>query len=183
MLAKNQVDQNKIDICINLLNEALTTSAKKSFPCVKIIAKKKKFNKRNHISNSWYTKESKARRSDVRQRSKALSKEPYNKTNQARNAYKTTCRKAEKASRNFLTKQLMEVGANDPKSFWNIIDKMNNWGKSKGDAADRIAPNRWIEHFKNLLNNNTTSPLTSVSDSPASFDPLLDRMISLKELT
>ena len=42
----------------------------------------------------------------------------------------------------------MDIGTNDPKSFWNIIDRMNKWGKSKGDLADNIAPNRWIEHFK-----------------------------------
>ena len=77
----------------------------------------------------------------------------------------------------------MEVGKNDPKSFWNIIDKMNKWGKSKGDVADSIAPNRWIAHFKKLLNNNKTCSTTTELSFPAPFEPTLDRMITLKELT
>ena len=183
-LAKNQMDQNSIDNCITLLDEALTTSARKVFPCI-IKGKNKQKNKKT--LNGWYTKKCKALRDALRHRSKALSNAPFNKTNRdlfvkARTAYKNTCRKAEKAHRKQLTKQLLEMGKNDPKMFWNIIDKMNNWGKSKSDPSDSIAPDRWIKHFSKLLNstkNRSSHPTLSTS---ASFEPTLDRMISLKEM-
>ena len=45
--------------------------------------------------------------------------------------YKKTCRMAERDARRRLTNALLEIGKTDHKMFWNIIDKMNKWGKIK----------------------------------------------------
>ena len=34
----------------------------------------------------------------------------------------------------------MHIGKNDPKTIWNIIDKMNKWGNEKTDPAESISP-------------------------------------------
>ena len=59
-----------IDNCIGILNEVLIASAKKSFAFKKV---PNKIKPRRHKSKNWFTKESKARRTVLRQRSKALS--------------------------------------------------------------------------------------------------------------
>ena len=62
---------------------------------------------------------------------------------EARAAYKRVCRKAERNYRQWLTKQLVEMGQADPKKFWQLISKMNRWGKEKIEPADKISPERW----------------------------------------
>ena len=70
----------------------------------------------------------------LRRRSKEFSQDPFNKSKRddfvkARTLYKKTCRKAGKTYRTLLTKQLLDIGMTNPKMFWNLIEKMNNWGK------------------------------------------------------
>ena len=173
-----------IDNCIGILNDALIASSKKSFAFRKV---SNKIKPRRHKSKNWFTKECKARRTVLRQRSKALSSEPFSRINRdlfvkARTAYKSTCRKAEREYRKSLTKQLLEIGKHDPKSFWNIIDKMNNWGKQRSDPADNITPNRWLEHFRKLLNNTQMNVTAMTVEPTVTFEPTLDSKISLKEM-
>ena len=78
----------------------------------------------------------------------------------------------------------MTIGQNDPKSFWAIINKMNNWGKKQIDPGDSIPTEKWVSHFKTLLNENTSTnstPNTHV-ENVNTFDPILDRRISDKEI-
>ena len=78
----------------------------------------------------------------------------------------------------------MKIGQSDPKSFWVIINKMNNWGKKQIDPGDNIPTEKWINHFKILLNektltnSNTNTHINTVN----TFDPILDSRISDKEL-
>ena len=48
----------------------------------------------------------------------------------------------------FLTKQLINVEQNDPKTFWKIIDKMNNWGKINWTHQITFH----LNYFQELLN-------------------------------
>ena len=66
----------------------------------------------------------------------------------------------------------------NPKMFWNLIEKMNNWGKNKNDDTDGITPKRWIEHFSKLLNSATNRESSLDSSGFASFEPVLDYIIS-----
>ena len=102
---------------------------------------------------------------------------------EARAAYKRTCRNAEKCFRLNLAKQLSEVGQRDPKLFWNIINKMNNWGKEKVDLSDNISPKRWKLYFEELLNENR-DPITpkTRTNQINTFDISLDEAITAREL-
>lgn len=182
-LAEKEFDRGDIDNCISKLNHILITSAKKSFPFKKFSNNKSRNNSR---TKKWYTKECKSRRTALRQCSRNLSKEPFNRNNlnlfvKARSAYKKTCRNSEKEYRKSLTRQLMEVEKKDPKTFWDIINNMNNWGKDKIDPADKISPKRWVEHFKNLLNNTNKGDINAL-EVGNSFEAVLDSRITTNEI-
>ena len=85
-----------------------------------------------------------------------------------------------------MTKKLLNIGLNDPKGFWNIISKMNNWGKEKTDESDQIKPSTWKEYFTKLLNgprDNDRTPNDRKSDNfLPTFNPILDRGITMDEL-
>ena len=101
----------------------------------------------------------------------------------SRAAYKKVCRKAEKDSRQRLTRKLIVLGQADPKIFWNIVDQMNRWGREKNDPSDKISPSLWKKHFEGLLNKAENG--NAVSDQIHMFDtfePLLDGIITKKEL-
>ena len=77
----------------------------------------------------------------------------------------------------------MEIGFNNPKTFSDIIKKMNNWGKKQVDPADKISCEAWERHFKDLLNDKTpNSQLIDNHNEINTFDPILDSIISDKEL-
>ena len=74
---------------------------------------------------------------------------------------------------------------NDPKGFWNIIEKMNNWGKEKKDETEQIKPSIWKEYFTKLLNDQSITNANSnetMHDFVPTFNPILDRQISMTEL-
>ena len=84
-------------------------------------------------NKDWFNGRCKAARKNVRLISKSLSKDPFNKSIRskfvkARGEYKKECRKAEKEQRKYLTKKLCDIANDDPKTFWNLIGKMNKWG-------------------------------------------------------
>ena len=187
-LADTQIDQEGIDSCISTINEALTSSGRKLFDSGNFRHKNlKKPKKKDQESKAWYTKECKSLRDVLRHRSKEFSKDPFNKTKRdyfvkARTLYKKTCRKAGNAYRTLLTKQLLDIGMTNPKTFWTLIEKMNNWGKTKSDDTDGITPNHWIEHFKKLLNTSKSRNPSLNSSVFASFEPVLDCMINKEEM-
>ena len=79
-------------------------------------------------SQSWYTKDCKARKKNLRKCSKDLSTFPFDtnkrqKFVKARAEYKKICRKAESAGRRQLMNELIQMGQNDPRLFWNTIKK------------------------------------------------------------
>ena len=84
-----------------------------------------------------------------------------------------------------MTKKLLNIGLNDPKGFWNVINKMNNWGREKQDESDQISPSAWKDYFTKLLNctsNNSLPDNDNNEDRVPTFDPILDRMITMDEL-
>ena len=72
----------------------------------------------------------------------------------------------------------------DPKGFWNIIKQMNNWGKEKEDETDQITPATWKEYFTKLLNHGSSNANSNETthDFVPTFNPILDRQISMTEL-
>ena len=157
-------------------------------------AKKASFNIRNRINKTankqqrtqeWYNRECKAKQKLLRQCSKKLSISPFDREKRqnfvkARVGYKKACRKAESASRQKLTKKLIELGQNNPKLFWDTIIKMNNWGIKKTDPSGDISTKTWINYFSNLLNDEKACPIEEHGEQKT-FEPFLDSMV-LKEL-
>ena len=172
--------ENTIDETISNLNTIITTAARKSFFVKKVINNQ---NKKNDNRKDWYTRSCKGYRNKFRLCSKKLSKDPYNKALlnkflQARSEYKKECRKAEKCHRQSLTKKLLGLENNDPKLFWNIIKKMNDWGKPKQDPSDNISPKQWKKHFEELLNDRELGRENISENGMKTFEPLLDGHIS-----
>ena len=124
----------------------------------------------------------------MRQRGKLLSENPFNKEKrktfiESRSAYKKICRKSEKCYRQKLTQRLMNGALENPRVFWKIIKEMNNWGTNKIDPADIIPLQTWEKHFKELLNEkNKSDKHVSASIETKTFDPILDGIITGKEL-
>ena len=182
-LADPGINQSAIDTCIESLNQELLKTAEKSFrPRVA-----RKPSKRKHVSKNWYSKECESRRKILRKCGKTLSKEPFKPANRdsflkARAAYKKSCRNAEKLYRVALRKKLLDAENEDPKYFWSIIDKMIKWGKDKTDPADKISPKRWLNHFSKLLNDPIPNHPPPYTEPSRTFEPLLDRRITLKEV-
>ena len=117
-----------------------------------------------------------------------MSKYPFDKNLRdiflkRRARYKKICREAEKNARRSLIKALVQVGKADPKNFWNIIDKMNKWGKGKEDPTDKILPNKWKKHFEELLTDgNKEEVSTKHLHMNRTFDPAVDGIITEKEV-
>ena len=185
LVERKNISTVEIDEGIVLVNNILLNVAKKA-NFVKI----HKAHSRHKVVNTqdWFTKECRIRRNVRRQRGRELSKNPFNKGIRkkyldARTAYKRTCRKSEKSYRQRLTHKLMGIGLNNPKTFWDIIKKMNNWGKKQVDPADKISCEVWERHFKDHLNDKTpNSQLIDNHNEINTFDPILDSIISDKEL-
>jgi hypothetical protein len=201
ILDKTELSQEEVVSSVTCLNNVLLSAAKKSFCPKKILRKTKGRTAKKHKNKKWFNKECSKYRQVLRKYSRNLSSRPFDRNilhlfQRARIQYKRVCRKAERQYRQHLTEQLTNIGMNDPKRFWNIINKMNNWGKEKTEPADHIKPSTWGNYFKSLLNNNITS-LTETrqpnatgdmteTDSPLwrqkTFDPILDSRVTGDEM-
>ena len=181
------VTRDDIDNNVTLLNNILLSAAKKAFTIKKTHTntKGRKRMKKGHI---WFNNECLKHRKVFKIASSLMSKYPFDKNLRlkflrSRAKYKKTCRMAERDARRSLTNALLEVGKTDPKKFWNIIDKMNKWGKDKEDPSDKISPSSWKKHFENLLNGNDNDEVTADQlHIHSTFEPSLDGIITNNEL-
>lgn len=144
-------------------------------------------NKQNK-KNIWYTKECASYKIILRKYCRKLSSNPFDMNTLSsyqkyRRKYKATCRKAEKDFRLGMINALKLIESNEPKKFWNMIKKMNNWGYETKDNSDKISPKSWHKYYKTLLNStDPTSQSKDQNDYPPTYDPILDGIISKKEL-
>ena len=76
----------------------------------------------------------------------------------------------------------MRVGQRDPKTFWEIINKMNNWGKDTKDHTDNISPKKWKNYFEELLNDKIYEAPISAREEASTFEPILDGIIKKREV-
>ena len=192
ILDKTEPSQEEVLNSVSCLNEVLLSAAKKSFLPQK---KRKAKGKKNKAQNNkkWFNKECAKYRKILRKYSRNLSSRQFDRNTlhlfqKYRLKYKSVCRKAEKQYRQHLTKQLLNIEQNNPKQFWDIINKMNNWGKEKLDETDAISPSTWHQYFKSLLN--ITNPGKHSHDNVIgnppwkykSFDPIIDGRITTTEI-
>ena len=148
-LNKTEIDSDGIDNNIGKLENIILSAARKSFPVTSNRCSKQK-------SKKWFSGECMKYRKILRAYSRDLSRNPFNREkltrfSKARMSYKKICKKSEKEYRRFLTGKLMSIGQRDPKQFWSIINKMNNWGKERTDPTEQVKPNDWVKYFKTLL--------------------------------
>ena len=47
---------------------------------------------------------------------------------------------------------LNTIEGKNPKVFWKLIKKMQQWGKSDDGNDSALPPKSWLEHFQSLLN-------------------------------
>ena len=191
-LSKCELSETDLITSVTRLNEVILDAAQKTFrrnpfPNQQRKRPNKKLDQKN---KAWFTKECSKLRKQLRKQCRDLSLSPFDRQKLSKylttkKLYKRTCRKAEKQGRKELTQKLFEVGMNDPKSFWTIVSKMNNWDKNKTDETDHIEPQAWKEYFEKLLNKPTNDPegqnSNNNNDIPT-FDPILDGIITLQEL-
>ena len=175
-----------VDRGITKMNTILVNAAKKAS-----FAKRSKCDrntkKQQPTHHDWYNRDCKAKQRFLIQCSKKLSSNPFDRERRqiftkARAEYKKVCRKAETIGRQKLTKKLIELGQNDPKKFWDTIKKMNNWGEKKTDPCDDIDVKTWVSYFEKLLNDKNSHHVVDVLGGRRTFEPILDSMITLKEL-
>ena len=182
-LAQTNINPENMDGIISQMNDILLNAAKKAS-----FTKRSRCRKTLNIQKTqeWYSRECKARQRVMRQCSRNLSLNPFDREKRhnfikARADYKKVCRKAESAGRRKLTAKLIEIGQNDPKLFWKTIKQMNNWGKKKNEPTDDISMQAWMNYFKNLLNDDNP-PNNASHSGPRTFEPILDGRITRKEL-
>ena len=60
--------------------------------------------------------------------------------------------KSEEKFRTKITNMLTTIEGKNPKEYWKLIKKMQNWGKPNIEPDSVIAPSEWLEHFQTLLN-------------------------------
>ena len=175
--------QESIDNIVTQVNGIIHGAARKA-----TFVKKVKVSppKAKRTPTGWYNKECKASQRILRNTSKKLSANPFDKNARsnfvkARNRYKTLCRKTESAARQSLMSKLVELGKNDPKTFWDTIKRMNEWGKTKNDPSNDIDTSQWIDYFTRLLNDKKETILPAVTPVPT-FEPTLDSRIKIEEL-
>ena len=174
--------QDSIDKSISQVNSIILGAARK----VKYVKKVKVSPPKTKKSHAWYTRECKAAQRVLRHNSKKVSDKPFDKNARsnfvkARNRYKTLCRKAESAARKQIVEKLVNLGKSDPKTFWNTIKEMNEWGKTKNDPSDDINVDEWINYFTKLLNDDKNAPLPT-RITPPTYEPTLDGKIKIEEL-
>ncbi len=173
-----------VNLCVSQLNHVILESATQTFTCKYKRKTKKKTAKKK--SKTWFTRECAMLRRHLGRLSKDVSKFPFDQgrlatLNRTKAEYTRTCRKAERESRSFLKRKLLEIGTNDPKGFWNIINEMNNWGNKCAEESEKIKPHAWNEYFKKLLNRPASAAPCGSSYTPT-FNPVLDGIITVEEL-
>ena len=113
--------------------------------------------------SSWYSNRCKALKSSLNRAEKNYRRHPFNKHLQqmminARKQYKRVCRESESKFRKMLAGRLLTVENNNPTEFWNLVNKMKNWGSPNQDPSECIHPNDWLAHFQSLFNVGPDTP-------------------------
>ena len=169
---------------IKTINNVLVESAKKSF-----LPKKRrgKFCSKKG-GKIWYTRECAGYKASLRKYGRKLSSSPFDKNilhhfQNCKKNYKKICRKAEKDYRFKMIDKLKDIQlTEDPKDFWKMIKKMNNWGNESKDETDKIPPHEWHKYFQKLLNSDQNDSSIAYDASNSIFEPILDGRISNAEL-
>ena len=176
-----------INNSVSSLNEIITAAAMRTFHPKKVIRPRK--NRVKTKGQKWFNKECLKHRRIFRKASEMISKHPFDKNLRtkfvkSRSEYQKVRRKAEKSYRGNLTKALLEVGKSDPRMFWDIVDKMNKWGKEKRDPGEKISPSIWKKHFERLLNSEDDKQniVSNATLSYDTFEPVLDGIIGKEEM-
>ena len=65
------------------------------------------------------------------------------------------CKEHERRHRNKMTAMLLSI--EKPEEFWNLVKRMQQWGKPDADIDFAIPPETW-QHFNSLLNDGEDTP-------------------------
>ena len=166
--------QGSIDEWTTQFNNLVLNNARVSFPTKNT----KKPQKRVTKTTKWYTEECNKAKQQLRRTLNKMRKRPYDRNLQDRylahrKEYKKVCRRAEATLRASMVEKLLNE--NDPKSFWKMIDKMKGWGREETDPSICIPRERWIEHYKKLLNGPEPENLSAHYTAGPKFSPITDK--------
>ena len=93
---------------------------------------------------------------EIRSTCKLINKDPYDKAlRQKFYSLKRKRRKILKAiakeSRAKLLVKLNDMYDSDPREYWNIVSQLEELHTEKSQPNENIAPSKWLEHFKALM--------------------------------
>ena len=105
----------------------------------------------------------------LKQGRKNYRRNPFNRNLQqilygARKQFKRVCKTSESSFRSKLTEKLLSIEEKEPKEFWNLIKKMQNWGKPNEDPSSCIKPDEWMSHFQSLLTESYDVPTNKIDE-------------------
>ena len=125
--------------------------------------KKRKKKKNESDKPTWFSNKCKTAKANYNRALKNYRRQPFNKSLQeilhgTKKQFKKVCRESENKVRRELTNKLLSVEKKNPREFWNLVNKMKNWGNANSDMSDNIPPSEWMSHFQSLLNDGHDAP-------------------------
>lgn len=154
-----KTDFKTSDDALNVFNSILHENAKKSAKICKHfpVSKNKRKNKK-----PWYCESCKDLRKIVKKYEYQVDKHPQNDEFRKqfysyRSKYRRLCNYKEKQHRKNLLKQLNDSNDNNPKMFWEIINKLNIAAGGKNPSEEKLPQSEFVKFYQNLNKVDTKS--------------------------
>ena len=120
------------------------------------------------LGQPWYDNQCRAQKSKLNTAKKILHAKPFDQLSisnylSSRRAYKKCLKRAEQRHRAKFTEKLDSILTDNPRQYWQLIDKMRKWGKDIKTTKDEISSSKWVSYFENLFySNGETSNHSSI---------------------
>ncbi len=178
-------NNDTIEAAVTDFSSIMVQAGKNSIKFINRSKRKKRPNKKK--SKLGFDNECLSLRREVRSLGRAIHRNPYCKNLRIKflaesKRYKKLIKKKEKEVHNELYTKLCTIESNNPKEFWQIIDKLKT---TKPNLADDISPEEWIKHFQTLY---TVQPDLSLKpdlqnlEDCTSVEENLNKAISINEI-
>jgi hypothetical protein len=146
LLKDNCNINHQVDTFTNLLNNAAKS-------CLRQSAKKRR---KSSINKPWFNKSCTDLKREVVKLGKALGKDPQNNHLRhnfysTKKLYRQTLKREKKCYRQQIVDKLQLASENNPKEYWNLLEKLKGLDKTSTSQQSSIEREEWFSHFSNLL--------------------------------
>ena len=146
---KNHIDSNS---ALNEFNEILY----KGCEIAQIQKTKNKNTKKKKRSMPWFNYDCQKVKIELNKMSKKLGHEPSNsflrgKYHVFRKKFKKMIKQTKRKYKQDICSQLENLHDNNPKTYWNLIEKLKNVDNSNKENDPPINPQEWLDYFNKLL--------------------------------